>query len=307
MNRVFLLATETLPEAVATYLLAERKANGGLLSFEDTMILTMTAQAGRRIVDRLAQAAQKQDAILLPPRTGTPAGLTQSPEPGVATPLQSVAMWVQTVLAVGEEWVERAGWKRTDASGRADLGLGLYGLAKETAKAGLMIAQAAEKIDAPEDVERWATWAELEHRYRQGLKDCGKRCPQDSELERSKNPILPEGINRVVLAGVVDLSPLATRAVKSLAEKGTKVEILIWAAGLNEAEAKDAFDEQGRVQANFWGKRQILVGVDPELRRDTEDVAHAAVEHVAELLSKKYPGKAAVVADDAALGQDLIA
>ncbi len=307
MNRVFLLATETLPEAVATYLLAERKANGGLLSFEDTMILTMTAQAGRRIVDRLAQAAQKQDAILLPPRTGTPAGLTQSPEPGVATPLQSVAMWVQTVLAVGEEWVERAGWKRTDASGRADLGLGLYGLAKETAKAGLMIAQAAEKIDAPEDVERWATWAELEHRYRQGLKDCGKRCPQDSELERSKNPILPEGISRVVLAGVVDLSPLATRAVKSLAEKGTKVEILIWAAGLNEAEAKDAFDEQGRVQANFWGKRQILVGVDPELRRDTEDVAHAAVEHVAELLSKKYPGKAAVVADDAALGQDLIA
>ena len=77
MNRVFLLATDTLPEAVATYLLAERKANGGLLSFEDTMILTMTAQAGRLIVDRLAQAAQKQDAILLPPRTGTPAGLTQ--------------------------------------------------------------------------------------------------------------------------------------------------------------------------------------------------------------------------------------
>jgi hypothetical protein len=74
MNRVFLTATETLPETVANCLLAGRKSEGGLLSFEDTMILTMTAQTGRRIVDRLAQAARREDAILLPPRTGTPAG-----------------------------------------------------------------------------------------------------------------------------------------------------------------------------------------------------------------------------------------
>ena len=166
MSRIFFLTKkETLPAAVAARLLAERKPEGGLLSFEDTMILTMTAQTGRRIVDRLAQAARDQDAILLPPRTGTPAGLTKGPDPAVATPLQSAAAWVETVLSVPEELVQQAGWRRSDAGGRSDLGLGLCGLAAETAKAGLTIAEAAGKIDAPEDAERWSAWAELEQRY----------------------------------------------------------------------------------------------------------------------------------------------
>ena len=83
----------------------------------------------------------------------------------MATPLQSAAGWVETVLAVEESLVEQAGWKRKDAGGRTDLGLGLFGLAKEAAKAGLTIAEAEKKIDAPEDAERWAAWAELERRY----------------------------------------------------------------------------------------------------------------------------------------------
>ena len=49
----------------------------------------------------------------------------------------------------------------------------------------------------------------------------------------------------------------------------------------------------------------MLAGVEPELRRDGLDLAHAVVEHLEGLFSKKNPGKAAVVADDAALGRDL--
>ncbi|NDD82511.1 MAG: hypothetical protein EBZ53_08125, partial [Verrucomicrobia bacterium] len=150
MSRIFFLTQkETLPAAVAAHLLAERKPEGGLLSFEDTMVLTMTAQTGRRIVDRLAHAARATDALLLPPRTGTPAGLTKGADTVVATPLQSVAAWVETVLAAEEETVRQAGWKRTDSGGRTDLGLGLFRLATETAKAGLTIVSAAEKVDAP--------------------------------------------------------------------------------------------------------------------------------------------------------------
>ena len=306
MSRIFFLTgKETLPAAVAERLLAGRKPEGGLLSFEDTMILAMTAQTGRRIVDRLAQAARDQDAILLPPRTGTPADLTKGQDTAVATPLQSAAAWVETVLAVEESLVEQAGWKRKDSGGRTDLGLGLYGLAKETAKAGLTIAGAAAKIDAPEDGERWAAWAELERRYLRRLKDRGKRCPQEAELARAKEPILPEGITRVVLAGVVDASPLAVTALESLTKKKIQVEILGWAPGLSEAEAKSALDTNGRAQPDFWKQKKMLVGVEPALRRDGSDLAQAAGEHLAELLSKKNPGKAAVVADDAALGRDL--
>jgi ATP-dependent helicase/nuclease subunit B len=306
MSRIlFLTGRETLPAAVAARLLAERKPEGGLLSFEDTMILTMTAQTGRRIVDRLATAARDQDAILLPPRTGTPAGLTKGQDAEVATPLQSAAAWVETVVAVEESLVEQAGWKRKDSGGRTDLGLGLYGLAKETAKAGLTIAGAAAKIDAPEDGERWAAWAELERRYLRRLKDRGKRCPQEAELARAHDPILPEGIHRVVLAGVVDASPLANMALASLVKRKTAVEILIWAPGLAEAEAKGAFDANGGAQSDFWRKKEMLAGVEPELRRDGADLAQAAVEHLAELLAQKNPAKAAVVADDAALGRDL--
>ena len=140
MSRTFFMTgKETLPAAVAARLLEGRQPEGGLLSFEDTMILTMTAQTGRRIVDRLAQAAREQDAILLPPRTGTLAGLTKGQDASVATPLQSAAAWVETVRKAEDEIVQQAGWKRKDAGGRTDLGLGLYRLATETAKAGLLI------------------------------------------------------------------------------------------------------------------------------------------------------------------------
>ena len=294
-----------MPAAVAARLLADRRPEGGLLSFEDTMILTMTAQTGRRIVDRLAQSAREQDAILLPPRTGTPAGLTKGQDPAVATPLQSAAAWVETVLKAEEETVRQAGWKRKDTGGRTDLGLGLHRLAAETAKAGLTISEAARKIDAPEDVERWAAWAELERRSLRRLKDRGKRCPQEAELARAKDPVLPDGITRVVLAGVADASPLAVTALEALSKRGIAVEILIWAPGLTEAEAKEAFDSHGRAKAEFWKKREMLAGVEPELRRDGEDLALGAVEHLAEWLAKKNPGKAAVVADDGALGRDL--
>lgn len=307
MNRVFLTATETLPETVATRLLAGRKSEGGLLSFEDTMILTMTAQTGRRIVDRLAQAARREDAILLPPRTGTPAGLTKGQDSAVATALQSAVAWVETVLAADEELVHQAGWRRNDAGGRTDLGLGLYGLATETAKAGLTIAAAAQKIDALEEGERWSAWAELEGRYQLRLKACGKRCPQESELARAKEPVLPEGIRKVILAGVVDASLLAVTALGSLGKKGTEVEILVWAPGLSEAEGQEAFDVHGRAKVDFWNKREMLVGIEPELRRDGLDLAQAVVEHLAKLFSKENSGKAAVVADDAALGRDLAA
>lgn len=303
----FLTQKETLPAAVARHLLAGRKADGGLLSFEDTMILTMTAQTGRRIVDRLAQAARDQDSLLLPPRTGTLAGLTKGQDPAVATALQSAAAWVETVLAAEEDWVHQAGWRRSDAGGRSDLGLGLYECAKETAKAGLTIGEAAGKIDASEDAERWGAWAELERRYLRRLQDRGRRCPQAAELARAKDPVLPEGITKVVLAGVVDASPLAIQALEALAKKGAEVERIIYAAGLTEVEAKEAFDGQGRARADFWKKRQLLTEVEPELRRDGADLAIATVEHLAERFSRKGPGKAAVVADDAALGRDLAA
>jgi ATP-dependent helicase/nuclease subunit B len=304
---IFLTKRETLPAGVAAQVLVGRRAEEGLLCLEDTLILTMTAQTGRRIVDRLARAARDQDALLLPPRTGTLAGLTKGRDPGVATALQSAAAWVETVLAAEEKLVRQAGWRRVDLGGRTDLGLGLYGLATEVAQAGLTMAEAAGKVDAPEDVERWGVWAELERQYRQRLKDGGKRCPQAAELARAEEPVLPEGINRVVLAGVVDASPLAIRALEALAGKGIEVERIIYAAGLSEAEAKEAFDGQGRARADFWKGRRMLAGVEPELRRDGADLAEATVEHLAKLLSRKNPGKAAVVADDAALGRDLAA
>ncbi|NBU69523.1 MAG: hypothetical protein EBS49_07945, partial [Verrucomicrobia bacterium] len=203
----FLTEKETLPVAVANRLLAGRSPEGGLLSFEDT---------------------------LLPPRTGTLAGLTKGTEAAVATPLQSAAAWVETVLAAEVELVRQSGWKRADAGGRTDLGLGLYGLATETAKAGLSVAGAAGKIDAPEDAERWSAWAELERRYLRRLLDREKRCPQEAELARAADPLLPAGIGRVVLAGVVDASPLAVAALEALEKKGVPVEILAWAPGLKE-------------------------------------------------------------------------
>jgi len=306
MSRIcFLTAKETMPSAVASRLLAGRKPEGGLLSFEDTMILTMTAQTGRRIVDRLAQAAREQDAILLPPRTGTPAGLTKGQDPAVATALQSAAAWVETVMAVEEGLVHEAGWKRIDPGGRTDLGLGLHRLAAETAKAGLTMAEAVGKIDAPEDAERWAAWAELERRYLRRLQDRGKRCPQEAELARAKEPVLPEGIRRVILAGVVDVSPLALKALAAIGQKGVEVGILVWAPGLSEAEASSGFDGHGRAREDFWKKKEMLAEVEPELRRDGLDLAQAVVEHLAGLFSKKNPGKAAVVADDAVLGRDV--
>jgi len=294
-----------LPAAVATRLRVGREPEGGLLSFEDTMLLTMTAQTGRRIVNLLAQAARDMDALLLPPRTGTPAGLTKAADPAVATALQSAAAWVETVMAAEEGLIRQAGWKRSDAGGRTDLGLGLYGLATETAKAGRTIAGAAGVMDAPEDAERWTAWAELEKFYLVRLRNRGRRCPQEAELARAGDPVLPEGIRRMILAGVVDLSPLASQALKAVIQRGIAVEILAWAPGLREPEARDAFDELGRVRAEFWDRKEMLAGQEPELRRDNEDLAQAVVEHLAGRLSKKDPGKAAVVADDAALARDL--
>ena len=166
------------------------------------LILVPTAESGRRLREGLAERG-----ALLAPRVVTTGALLQIE--GTAADSVEVLAWTEALESV-EDWENyEAIFPESPASDGPGWGLGLakafVELRKSLQENGLTLSEAARRVSAFEH-DRWEQLASLEREVENRLKNWGYE--SKSTRLASGNLEFPEGISRVVIAGVLDLPPV---------------------------------------------------------------------------------------------------
>lgn len=244
--------------AVIDWLLERREELPGFL------VVVPTAQSSRRLRQGLAEKG-----ALLAPRVVTTGVLMAGGD--CAPDAVEVLAWTEALESV-EDWGELEAIFPTSPAGEgAGWALGLarafVDLRKSLQENGLMLSSAARMVASLER-ERWEQLAKLERVVEENLKDWGYES-KSSRLSSGEGG-LPEGMTRVVIAGVLDLPPV----VEGVLEKaGVPVSVLV---------PNDRVDEWGRPGVE-WNEAPIPW---PEtgsvtLTGDPRQQADLAVEQVA--------------------------
>ena len=178
------------------------------------LILVPTAESGRRLREGLAERG-----ALLAPRVVTTGALLQIE--GTAADSVEVLAWTEALESV-EDWENyEAIFPESPASDGPGWGLGLakafVELRKSLQENGLTLSEAARRVSAFEH-DRWEQLASLEREVENRLKNWGYE--SKSTRLASGNLEFPEGISRVVIAGVLDLPPVLIRFFE-------KIEIMV--------------------------------------------------------------------------------
>lgn len=224
-----------LPQAVAARLrLWDEK------SFDHVLVVLPTVEAGRRVLDALLN----DDDVVFPPRFATPLTLVSFGEgDGVATATQAHMAWHATLSEAKDcplTFGDHPGTK---------LAASFVALTRDLAAGSLNIPATAAILAARDP--RWEEWRALWKSYTARLASVGLRCPAEAQIEAAENFRPPEGITKILVAGVADLPPLALRAIRNC-----DAEILVHAPGLEG----NGFDEFGRALPEFWSRAMMPVG-----------------------------------------------
>lgn len=255
-ERVWLDPGMPLAESVAGWLLAGRSRPHRLRS---VMVVVPTLQAGRRLRYALAKRADVE---------GT--GVLTGP---VLTPMQSIRAGAESATGIADDMHALAAWAAV--LGRASLeaypnlfpapvsvrdtewtlrtGRMLQQLRRSLAEGGWTPSEPArrETIPAPER-KRWEDLMALERLYRERLAELGFRDDVDAVLAARANPVLPEGIDEVVIAGTPDPAPVSVACWAAWPEEVRCRVLIPW----DEADA-DAFDAWGRPVPEVWMHRPL--------------------------------------------------
>jgi ATP-dependent helicase/nuclease subunit B len=269
-------------------------AAGTPLDLDGLLIVVPTRQAGRRLREALALTCSRQDTALLSARTLTPAFFLRNTEGGPdteASPMAAKAVWADILLTMDPDdygglfpvkTIER---DYTWAVQAADM---LEGLRRVLADAGHRIgdvpAVAGSDLKEP---ERWRAMAALEGVYLERLRALGWQDPVQGEIARAVDPVLPDGVDRIIVAGVPAPTPLMVRALEAL-EKRVPVTVLVHAPET----IRDRFDDWGRPAPTSWSHAEIEIeDFDRRVRlaASPEDQARLTIEAIADCAGDAGP------------------
>ena len=224
-----------------------------------TVVIVPTAEAGRRLRESLAIKAGKSG--LLSPQVITPEVLISwSTPPGspVAGRGESVTAWAAVLAELPlPEW--RALFPidpvSQDLAWAVQAAGDLLRLRRTLEEGARTLGMAALDLGpAHPEAARWEALARLEKIAVGRLEAGGWRDSTLVRLAAARHPVLPEGVTRVVLAGVPDSIRLVRLALESLVDRpAAGVAVLIHAP---EALAA-SFDSWGRPVPEFWSERII--------------------------------------------------
>lgn len=252
---------EPLVVAVAAWLRSGRTTQPPDLS--DTLVLVPTQQAGRRLREVLARSVSGQAVGLWSPRVVPPSGLLALPtRPAAASALEMDAVWLELLrqlrmadypaLFPVTPAVQDTAWA-------LPLARALRRLRATVSEAGLLIRDVAGlSHDQLPEPERWEDLARLEGEFLHRLTCLDRADPVRASIASARNPTLPPGIARVVVAGVPDLAPLYAGALTALAES-VAVHVLVAAPPA----AALLFDEWGRPRPDAWARQEIALPTEP--------------------------------------------
>ncbi|MSU25349.1 MAG: PD-(D/E)XK nuclease family protein [Opitutus sp.] len=244
-----------LPQAVA--FLAGDWAGGAPLDLSRILVVLPTRHAGRRLREALAAHAAAHSQAVFAPRVLSPEALIAGgPTTGIASRLESQLAWVEIFRGLDlanfrqvfplDPPAPSFTWARRLAQEFARL---QYVLAEAGLRPGEVAARAGETFL---EAERWRQIAELDRLHAAKLAALGLRDGQAAKIERAAAPVLPDGIERIVVLGTPDPLPLALRAIAAHA-RAVPVDVIVFAAAAEAA----AFDAWGRPLAAAWAGRVL--------------------------------------------------
>jgi len=273
---------------------------------EDTLIVAPTRQAGRRLREAMALRCARAETALLSSRVETPAFFTRTGADGRPPPASDgevLAAWTSLLVRADLDAFPvlfPAPPPDRDTSWALRTARLLQELRDTLADGGETIASALARLgDELEERDRWDDMARLETQYLGALEDAGLRDPCLYKLACADDPVLPDGVTRLVVAAVPDPTELMVRALRALAGR-MDVRILVHAP---EALA-DRFDALGRPDPAAWTDAPIDIPNPADtlcLAATPADQAARVVAHIADLPADWGGADVAVGVPDAAV------
>ena len=208
-ERIFTDPARKLVDEVADWLAARVRTDGaGAKSLAHMMVVVPTAQSGRRLRYALAK---RFDGGLVPPVVRMPAHFAHPADES------SVATRAEELLAL---------WEARGSKGSLDVAAQLADIRRILGANALSFADVAQRVGdivkgdlADVEVERWKDLAELESRYYEALAKRGREDSVAAAKRTVASPVKPEGVELVVVAGVLDPLPLMRTALENLGIK----------------------------------------------------------------------------------------
>lgn len=202
VERVFLGWDQPFVKMAVPWLLERRD------ELPEMLVVVPTSQSGRRLCESLAEAA----GALLSPKIVTPGSFLKTRDDEAAEDWMDHVAWVE-VLENVTDWSEYEALF-SEAPGEGTNWAG--GLAREMTRLrhslqenGLLIATAARKLQDTVEAERWEALGRLENLVERKLQSWGQKSRSRILSEGLR---LPDGVSKIVLAGVTEMPPLVERA-----------------------------------------------------------------------------------------------
>ncbi len=262
-----------LPQAVE-FLAGEWKG-AGPLDLSALLVVVPTKQSGRRLREAIAAHAATRGQAAFPPRVFTPDGLiAPDSAAGTASRLESLLAWTEVFRALELEHFRNVfpvDPPERNFAWALRLAQEFSRLQGTLAEAGLRLADVARKAgeNFPE-AERWVQIAELERLHAKQLAALELRDAQAAKIAHAHAPVLPAGIERIVVLGTPDPLPLALLALAAHAQTGP-VDVVVFAPAAEAA----AFDTWGRALAVAWTGREFEL---PEFEQRVQLCADPAAQ-----------------------------
>jgi len=244
------------------------------------LVVVPTRESGRRLREWLvSRTSQNGSVAILGPRVATPDDFFR-PDETMPDAIRW-AGWLEVLRATKDDDVATlfpSGIQDKDDVWRLAVVRQIEQARESLLSGNVDFSEVARSL--PEDNARWTELAQLERRVISVWKKWSYADPAGAKRNRAHNPICPQGVDEIILAGVTDPTWLAVEAWRRLEEQNIPITILVGAP----AELKSAFDEWGRPRPEFWSDRRQHATPEPSaslVAADAVALAEAVVQSCA--------------------------
>ncbi len=228
-------------------------ADAGALDLSDSIILCPTAEAVRRLRQRLAEAAASVGSAVMAPHVWHPAMafMPQNSHNRLAPPLVERMAWSRALMAADlpeHEALFPSPPAEQNLAWAAAVAETLRKLRQDLGAGGLSMQSVAPVMTEMENSERWRSLAALEGAYLQTLADWNLQDAQEAKRQMALHPRLPDGVKKVLVFAVPD-APLLLQTWMEHLPAGMTTSIFVHA----DEKEKAAFSAWGRPLPSVWG------------------------------------------------------
>ena len=223
------------------------------------LVVVPTRESGRRLRERLvSRIARGGSGAILGPRMATPDDFFRPDKP--MPDALRWAGWLEVVRKARDEEVAAlfpSGVADKEDAWRLAV-IRQIEQARELLTSGNAdFATVAGSLNP--DNDRWKELAQLEQRVVAVWTKWGLNDPVQAKRASAMDPICPQGVDQIILAGVADPTALAVEAWRRLAARKIPITVLV---GAPES-LKSTFDDWGRPKPEFWADRRQRATPEP--------------------------------------------